>query len=349
VKKRGLTRSREGRGGRGEEGEEQGLTRSREGREDGKRGEEGEGKNRGSREAAKDAKKGRGGGEGKNRGSREAAKDAKKGRGGKRRGKKQGLTRSREGREEGKRGEKRGEGKKRGSREAAKDAKTGKRGRRGRGGEEGLTRSREGREEGKRGRRGRGEEEGLTRSREGREEEKLGRTLGDRRRLRLPSARGSGAGVARWVVRRGHGREAGGPHAKPRSDAKKRRETWEELSAIVVDCAYHLHVDLGPGLLESVYEAVLARLLTERGLRVERQKPIAFEYQGIRFDDGLRVDLLVDNRLIVELKSVETLAPVHGKQLLTYLRLLQLPLGLLINFGAATFKEGCRRIVNNQP
>ncbi|MFZ4986721.1 MAG: GxxExxY protein [Blastocatellia bacterium] len=134
---------------------------------------------------------------------------------------------------------------------------------------------------------------------------------------------------------------------RSREGREEEKRNWEELSAIVVDCAYHLHVDLGPGLLESVYEAVLARLLTERGLRVERQKPVTFEYQGIRFDDGLRVDLLIDNRLIVELKSVETLAPVHGKQLLTYLRLLQLPLGLLINFGAATFREGCRRIVNN--
>lgn len=121
----------------------------------------------------------------------------------------------------------------------------------------------------------------------------------------------------------------------------------EALSAIVVDAAYHLHVDLGPGLLESVYEAVLARILTERGLRVERQRAVTFEYHGIRFDDGLRVDLLVNEMLVVELKSVEKLAPVHSKQLLTYLRLLNLPLGLLINFGAPTFKEGCKRIVNN--
>lgn len=120
----------------------------------------------------------------------------------------------------------------------------------------------------------------------------------------------------------------------------------EALSAIVVDAAYHLHVDLGPGLLESVYETVLARILTERGLRVERQKAVTFEYHGIRFDDGLRVDLLVNEMLVVELKSVEKLAPVHSKQLLTYLRLLNLSLGLLINFGAATFKEGCKRIVN---
>ncbi len=120
----------------------------------------------------------------------------------------------------------------------------------------------------------------------------------------------------------------------------------EELSAIVVDCAYQLHVDLGPGLLESVYETVLARMLSDRGLKVERQKVVEFEYRGIRFNEGLRVDLMVDDLLVVELKSVETLAPVHSKQVLTYLRLLHKPVGLLINFGAATFKEGCKRIVN---
>lgn len=120
----------------------------------------------------------------------------------------------------------------------------------------------------------------------------------------------------------------------------------EELSAVVVNCAYQLHVDLGPGLLESVYETILARVLSEQGLKVERQKVVEFEYHGIRFNDGLRVDLMVADQLIVELKSVETLAPVHGKQLLTYLRLLHLPLGLLINFGAPTFKEGCKRVVN---
>ncbi len=121
----------------------------------------------------------------------------------------------------------------------------------------------------------------------------------------------------------------------------------EELSAIVVGAAFHIHKELGPGLLESVYEAVLTRALTNRGLQVERQKAITFEYEGMRFEEGLRVDLLIDNKLVVELKSVEKLAPVHPKQLLTYLRLLGLPLGLLINFGAATFKEGCKRVVNN--
>lgn len=126
----------------------------------------------------------------------------------------------------------------------------------------------------------------------------------------------------------------------------KREPNVEELTAIVVDAAFHIHKELGPGLLESVYEAVLARALEKRGLRVERQKTVVFEYDGMRFDDGLRVDLLVNGELVVELKSVETLAAVHPKQLLTYLRLLGLPLGLLINFGAATFKEGCRRVVN---
>lgn len=123
----------------------------------------------------------------------------------------------------------------------------------------------------------------------------------------------------------------------------------EQVSATVVDAAFHIHKELGPGLLESVYEAILARALEKRGLRVERQKPVSFEYDGMRFDEGLRVDLLVNGCLVLELKSVETLAPVHSKQLLTYMRLLKLSLGLLINFGAATFKEGCKRIVNNHP
>lgn len=126
-----------------------------------------------------------------------------------------------------------------------------------------------------------------------------------------------------------------------REDAKVAKAlNVEEISGVVVDAAFHVHQQLGPGLLESVYEVVLARSLERRGLRVERQKAVAFEFDGLRFDDGLRVDLLVNEVLVVELKSVETLAPVHYKQLLTYLRLLHLPLGILVNFGAATFKEG---------
>jgi iron complex transport system substrate-binding protein len=120
----------------------------------------------------------------------------------------------------------------------------------------------------------------------------------------------------------------------------------EKLSAVIVDCGYQLHRQLGPGLLESVYEVVLAKMLEQRGLRVERQKTVPIEFCGLRFDEGFRADLLVEGLVLVELKSVESIAAVHGKQVLTYLRLLNLPVGLLMNFGAATFKDGIRRIVN---
>jgi iron complex transport system substrate-binding protein len=130
-----------------------------------------------------------------------------------------------------------------------------------------------------------------------------------------------------------------------REDAKARRDI-EEVAAIVVTAALQLHRDLGPGLLESVYEAVLAKMLEQRGLLVERQKPIPIRYQGIELDEGFRLDLLVDGQLIVELKSVENIHPVHPKQLLTYLRLMNLPLGLLINFGAPLLKDGLQRVVN---
>jgi iron complex transport system substrate-binding protein len=120
----------------------------------------------------------------------------------------------------------------------------------------------------------------------------------------------------------------------------------EALSAIVVDTAFRLHRDLGPGLLESVYETVLARQLARQGLSIERQKAVAFDYEGLHFDDGLRVDMLIERRLVVELKSTSQGAAVHAKQVLTYLRLLDLPLGLLINFGAPMFKEGITRVVN---
>lgn len=123
----------------------------------------------------------------------------------------------------------------------------------------------------------------------------------------------------------------------------------DDITDAVVDSAIKIHIGLGPGLLESVYEVVLARALERRGFQVERQKIIRFEYDGMMFDEGFRTDLLVEGRVIVELKSVEKLAPVHGKQLLTYLRLMNLPVGLLINFSAATLKEGLHRIVNNLP
>lgn len=123
----------------------------------------------------------------------------------------------------------------------------------------------------------------------------------------------------------------------------------DEITGTVVDASVKIHMELGPGLLESVYEAVLARTLEKRGFQVERQKAIRFEYDGMVFEEGFRTDLIVENRVVVELKSVEKLAPVHSKQLLTYLRLMNLPVGLLINFGAATLKEGLHRIVNNLP
>ena len=120
----------------------------------------------------------------------------------------------------------------------------------------------------------------------------------------------------------------------------------EELARTVVDCGFRLHKDLGPGLLESVYEAILAAILTDLGFHVDRQKPILIEYNGLTLPDAFRADLIVENSLIIEIKSVEQFAPVHGKQLLTYLRLLKQPLGLLLNFGAPTFREGVKRVVN---
>lgn len=115
----------------------------------------------------------------------------------------------------------------------------------------------------------------------------------------------------------------------------------------MVDCAYKLHLEAGAGLLESVYEVVLAKMLEQRGLRVRRQVPVPIQLMGLNFDEGFRADLIVEESLLVELKSIENLAPVHSKQVVTYLRLLNLSLGLLINFGAATFKEGIQRIVRN--
>ena len=124
-------------------------------------------------------------------------------------------------------------------------------------------------------------------------------------------------------------------------------EALEDMARIAIDCGYKLHEALGPGLLESVYEACLAQSLAKRGLMVERQKAIPIRFDGIVLHEGFRVDLLVENRLLIELKSTEHYAPVHAKQVITYLRLMDLQLGLLMNFGAYTYKEGVRRLVNN--
>jgi len=119
-----------------------------------------------------------------------------------------------------------------------------------------------------------------------------------------------------------------------------------EIAKKIVDAAYHIHRKLGPGLLESVYETVLAHELEKRGLSAKRQVPVPILYEGISFNEGFRADLIVNEKVIVELKSVETIAPVHKKQLLTYLRLADKKLGLLINFGSALIRQGITRVVN---
>lgn len=121
------------------------------------------------------------------------------------------------------------------------------------------------------------------------------------------------------------------------------------ITAEIISAAIEIHRALGPGLLESVCESILERDLRRRGLFVERGVAVQFEYDGMVFKDGLRVDLLVNREVVVELKSVERLAPVHSRQLLTYIRLLGLEVGLLINFGGATLKEGLHRILNDRP
>ena len=120
----------------------------------------------------------------------------------------------------------------------------------------------------------------------------------------------------------------------------------DEITADVLDVSLRLHRELGPGLLESVYEALVARRLEALGYQVVTQQLISAEFEGVQFDAAFRADLIVDVRLIVEVKSVERLLPVHAKQLLTYLRLKKQSVGLLINFGGETLKEGVKRVVN---
>ena len=126
-------------------------------------------------------------------------------------------------------------------------------------------------------------------------------------------------------------------------------ETHEnEIGTMIVDCAVHLHQDFGPGLLETVYEVTLARKLEERGLSVQRQVPIAIEYEGQGFDEGFRADLIVETKVIIELKSVEAVHPAHKKQLLTYLRLTGIKMGYLLNFGEALMKDGIARTIHGK-
>ena len=123
--------------------------------------------------------------------------------------------------------------------------------------------------------------------------------------------------------------------------------TENEVATQVVDAAYKVHTTMGPGLLESVYETVLAFELEKRGLRVARQAPIPVKYETVELDEGFRADLIVEDKVILELKSVEKVAAVHKKQLLTYLRLTDMRLGLLINFGSLLIKDGIARVVND--
>ena len=122
--------------------------------------------------------------------------------------------------------------------------------------------------------------------------------------------------------------------------------TENEIGRLVVDAAIGVHRELGPGLLESVYEVILAHQLRQRGLRAEPQVPIPIEYQGLKFDEAFRADILVDGKVVLELKSVEQVTRVHKKQLQTYLRLAGFRLGFLLNFGEDLMKKGITRAVN---
>lgn len=119
-----------------------------------------------------------------------------------------------------------------------------------------------------------------------------------------------------------------------------------EIGKIVVDCAVCLHKELGPGLLETVYEVVLAHMLQEKGLGVERQVPVPIRFRGVNLNEGFRVDIIVEKKVILELKSVEATCAAHKKQVLTYLKLTNMKLGYLLNFGEALMKDGITRLLN---
>ncbi len=123
--------------------------------------------------------------------------------------------------------------------------------------------------------------------------------------------------------------------------------TENELSKIVFDCALKVHQSLGPGLLESAYEECLFYEIKKQGLNVEKQKPLPLIYEEVKLDIGYRIDVIVNNKLIIEIKSVEALNDVHFAQLLTYLKLTNCKLGLLINFNVTLIKNGVKRVVNN--
>ncbi len=124
--------------------------------------------------------------------------------------------------------------------------------------------------------------------------------------------------------------------------------TENEIGKIIVDTAVRLHMDIGPGLLETVYEVILAELLRKSGLEAERQVPIPIEYQGLKFDEGFRADIVVERKVIIELKSIEKASRSHKKQVLTHLKLTGMKLGFLLNFGEELMKDGIYRIVNGR-
>jgi GxxExxY protein len=146
------------------------------------------------------------------------------------------------------------------------------------------------------------------------------------------------------------------PHAgsgMSHTEARRHRDilpeihmTYNEISALILEAAIDIHRRLGPGLLESVYQTILAHELTKRGLNVQKEVPVPLVWDNLRFELGFRADLIVNNLIIVELKSIEALAAVHAKQVLTYLRISGKKLGLLINFGEETLKDGIRRVIN---
>ncbi|WP_280646143.1 MULTISPECIES: GxxExxY protein [unclassified Dysgonomonas] len=123
--------------------------------------------------------------------------------------------------------------------------------------------------------------------------------------------------------------------------------TENEISKYIVDAAYCIHSELGPGLLESVYEEIMYYELTIQDMKVERQKELPVVWDGLKMDLGFRTDLIVEDKVIVELKSIEKVSPVHYKQLQTYLKITEMKLGLLINFNENLIKDGIKRIVNN--
>lgn len=124
-------------------------------------------------------------------------------------------------------------------------------------------------------------------------------------------------------------------------------EEYNGITERIIGAAMRIHSKLGPGLFESVYETVLARDLARRGLFVERQKPVTFDFEGMHFDQGFRADLVVERAVVVEVKAVPEIAPIHARQLLTYLRLLDCRLGLVLNFNALHLRSGIKRVANS--